>query len=119
MGAYLHNRLLKVLGAGQLHRWLMSLMTLFTLLSLAQRETFVVSLYLLPGAWSTGLTVEKPVSLKIQGAGSPTYLTPIDKLYKPAPTPPTHSDSAKGRIACFLRKGDIIYNYDKLIISVV
>ncbi|MEZ2228305.1 MAG: hypothetical protein ACBR50_18775 [Microcoleus sp.] len=24
------------------------------------------------------------------GAGSPRYLTPIDKLYKPAPTPPTN-----------------------------
>ncbi|MEY3868365.1 MAG: hypothetical protein RLZZ338_2256 [Cyanobacteriota bacterium] len=78
MGAYLHNRLLKVLGAGQLHRLLMSLMTLFTLLSLAQPETFVVSLYLLGGAWSTGLTVEKPVSLKIQGAGLPTSLIPTD-----------------------------------------
>ena len=85
MGAYLHNRLLKVLGARQLHRLLMSLMTLFTLLSLAQRETFVVSLYLLGGAWSTGLTVEKPVSLKIQGAGSPEGFLPTNNLNKPAP----------------------------------
>jgi hypothetical protein len=86
MGAYLHNRLLKVSGARQLHRLLMSLMTLFTVLSLAQRETFVVSLYLLPGAWSTGLTVEKPVSLKIQGVGSPRAPITRQNLDKPAPT---------------------------------
>jgi hypothetical protein len=94
MGAYLRHRLLKVSGAGQLHRLLMSLMTLFTLLSLAQPQTFVVSLYLLGGAWSTGLTVEKPVSLKIQGAGSPISVPPNRQARKPAPSPPTNSQNS-------------------------